>query len=34
LDRDNINNALGLSAPETVDDYLKDAEEMIGVKTL
>jgi len=33
LDRDNINNALGLSAPETVDDYLKDAEEMMEVKT-
>ena len=34
LDRDNVNNIRNLSAPETVDDYLKDVEEMMGVKTL
>ncbi len=34
LDRDNANNILNLPTPETVDDYLKDAEEMMGVKTL
>jgi REP element-mobilizing transposase RayT len=34
LDRDNLDNIRNLSTPESVDDYLKDAEEMMGVKTL
>ena len=34
LDRDNAYNTRNLPAPETMDDYLKDAEEMMGVKTL
>ncbi len=34
LDRDNENNTRNLSTPETIEDYLLDAEEMMGVKTL
>ena len=34
LDRDNTSNTRNLPAPEAVEDYLKDAEEMIGVKIL
>lgn len=34
LDRDNANNTRNLPVPETVEDYLKDAEQMMGVKTL
>ena len=34
LDRDNASNIRNLPVPETMDDYLKDAEEMMGVKTL
>ena len=33
LDRDNASNTRNLFAPETVDHYLKDAEEMMGVTT-
>ena len=32
LDRDNLNNVSNLTASETVEDYLKDAEEMTGEK--
>ena len=34
LDRDNENNTRNLSTPETIEDYLLDAEEIMGVKTL
>ncbi len=34
MDRDNSENIRNLSAPDNMDDYLKDAEEMMGVKTL
>jgi putative transposase len=34
LDRDNANNTRNLPAPEIVEAYLKDAEEMMGEKTL
>lgn len=33
FDRDNPDNIRGLNPPESADDYLKDAEEMIGMKT-
>lgn len=33
LDRDNLENIRNLPVPETVEDYLKDAEQIIGVKT-
>ena len=33
LDRDNLDNISNLTPPETGADYLKDAEEMMGVKT-
>lgn len=33
LDRDNPDNIRNLPVPETIDDYLRDAEEIIGVKT-
>jgi putative transposase len=32
-DRDNPNNIRGLNPLETAEDYLKDAEEMIGMKS-
>jgi putative transposase len=32
LDRDNLDNIRNLPMPNSVEDYLKDAEEMIGVK--
>ncbi len=33
LDRDNLKNIRNLPVPEKIDDYIKDAEEIIGVKT-
>ncbi|MEK6751434.1 MAG: transposase [Chloroflexota bacterium] len=33
LDRDNPKNIRNLPMPQTIDDYLRDAEEIIGVKT-
>ncbi|HRQ23227.1 MAG TPA: hypothetical protein PLF42_07340 [Anaerolineales bacterium] len=33
FDRDNPDNIRGLNPPESADDYLKDAEEMIGMKS-
>lgn len=34
LDRDNPDNIRHLNPPESVDDSLKDAEEMIGMKNI
>jgi putative transposase len=33
VDRDNVQNTRNLSVPESIEDYLKDAEEILGVKT-
>ncbi len=33
LDRDNLKNIRSLPVPEKIDDYIKDAEEIIGVIT-
>lgn len=33
FDRDNSENIRGLNPPESADDYLKDVEEMIGMKS-
>jgi putative transposase len=34
VDRDNLENTRNFPAPESIEDYLKDAEEVLGVKNL